>query len=70
MISPRCATMSLVCGMLHLIHSHVVDEIPRAQLFLYPGQGHLFADTSLSDFDEEAAALLNERIRAFLDAVG
>jgi dienelactone hydrolase len=48
----------------------LVNEIPRAELFLYPGEGHLFADTSLSEYDEEAAALLNERIRAFLDAVG
>jgi dienelactone hydrolase len=48
----------------------LVDEVPRAELFLYPGGGHLFADASLSEFDEEAATLLNERIRGFLDAVG
>ena len=48
----------------------LVDEIENAELFLYPGDGHLFADSSLSDFDEEAAALLEERTRAFLEAVG
>jgi hypothetical protein len=47
----------------------LVDEIEDAELFLYPGSGHLFADSSLSDFDEEAAALLKERIRVFLEGV-
>jgi|SRR6185437_11787440 len=40
-----------------------------AELFLYPGQEHLFADSSVSDYDADAAALLMERVRAFLDAV-
>lgn len=48
----------------------LVDEIENAELFLYPGDGHLFADSSLSDFDQEAAALLKERVLAFLEAVG
>jgi dienelactone hydrolase len=48
----------------------LVREIPLTQLFLYPGDGHLFADESLSDFDPAAAALLKERVRSFLDAVG
>lgn len=48
----------------------LVDEIETAELFLYPGDGHLFADSSLGDFDPEAAALLEQRILAFLDAVG
>ena len=48
----------------------LVDEVENAELFLYPGDGHLFADSSLSDFDEEAAALLKERILAFVKAVG
>ena len=38
-----------------------------AELFLYPGNGHLFADSSLPDYDEPAAALLRERVLAFLD---
>jgi dienelactone hydrolase len=47
-----------------------VDQVETAELFLYPGNGHLFADSSLGDFDEEAAALLKERVLAFLDRVG
>jgi len=48
----------------------LVAEVDGAELFLYPGDGHLFADSSLSDFDPEAAALLEERTLAFLEAVG
>lgn len=39
---------------------------PSAELFLYPGDEHLFADSSLDAYDPEAAALLVERVRAFL----
>ena len=48
----------------------LVDEVENAELFLYPGDGHLFADSSLDDFDQEAAALLKQRTLAFLEAVG
>lgn len=48
----------------------LVAEAESAELFLYPGDRHLFADSSLGDFDPEAAALLEERVLAFLDAVG
>jgi dienelactone hydrolase/uncharacterized damage-inducible protein DinB len=37
-----------------------------AELFLYPGGKHLFADPSLPDYDEAAAALLMQRVLAFL----
>lgn len=47
----------------------LVDEVEHAELFLYPGGGHLFADSSLGDYDQEAAALLTERTLAFLEAV-
>ncbi|GAA2036748.1 dienelactone hydrolase family protein [Agromyces tropicus] len=40
-----------------------------AELFVYPGDEHLFADSSLDAYDPEAAALLMERVRAFLAAV-
>jgi dienelactone hydrolase len=48
----------------------LVNKFENAELFLYPGEGHLFADSSLSDFDQEAAALLKERVLVFLEAVG
>jgi dienelactone hydrolase len=41
----------------------------QAELFIYPGEQHLFADSSLPDYDSAAAALLTERVLAFLDAV-
>lgn len=37
-----------------------------AELFLYPGDQHLFADSSLAAYDPEAAALLLDRVRTFL----
>ena len=43
---------------------------PRAELFVYPGDRHLFADDSLPEHDQAAAALLGQRVLAFLDAVG
>ena len=36
------------------------------ELFLYPGDRHLFADSSLSDYDRVAAELLTNRVLAFL----
>jgi dienelactone hydrolase len=44
----------------------LVESTPGAQLFLYPGKRHLFADNSLPSYDEQAAALLTERVLAFL----
>jgi dienelactone hydrolase len=40
-----------------------------AELFLYPGDRHLFADNSLPDYDEKAAELLLERVLSFLDNI-
>jgi dienelactone hydrolase len=40
-----------------------------AELFLYPGDKHLFADNSLSDYDESAASLLKRRVLSFLDRI-
>jgi dienelactone hydrolase len=44
----------------------LADKVEDAELFLYRGDAHLFADSSLPDYDEEAAALLKERVLAFL----
>ena len=47
----------------------LVETIDGAELFLYPGDRHLFADNSLSDYDESAATLLKQRVLAFLQDV-
>jgi dienelactone hydrolase len=47
----------------------LVASTSDAELFLYPGKGHLFADNSVPDYDEQAAALLTERVLAFLNNV-
>jgi dienelactone hydrolase len=47
----------------------LVASTPDAELFLYPGDRHLFADASLATYDELAATLLTERVLAFLDTV-
>jgi dienelactone hydrolase len=39
------------------------------QLFLYPGDRHLFADSSLPSYDADAAALVIRRSRELLDPV-
>lgn len=43
--------------------------IPTAELYLYPGDRHLFADQSLPDYDEAAAKLLMQRVLAVLDTI-
>jgi dienelactone hydrolase len=40
-----------------------------AELFVYPGDRHLFTDNSLPDYDESAATLLKQRVLSFLDAI-
>jgi dienelactone hydrolase len=47
----------------------LVKETPHAELFLYPGDEHLFADSSLPSYVPEAAELLTERTLAFLAAI-
>jgi dienelactone hydrolase len=44
----------------------LTETVDGAELFLYPGNGHLFADSSLPDYDEGAATLLKQRVLAFL----
>ena len=45
----------------------LVDATPGAELFLYPGDRHLFADNSLPSYDPAAADLLVTRVVDFLD---
>jgi dienelactone hydrolase len=48
----------------------LVASTPEGELFLYPGDRHVFADSSLPSYDESAAALLLQRVLALLDRVG
>jgi dienelactone hydrolase len=47
----------------------IVEKVDDAELFLYPGDQHYFADSSLPSYDAEATALLTSRVLAFLDRV-
>ena len=47
----------------------IVATVDDAELFLYPGDQHYFADSSLPSYDAEATALLTERVLAFLARV-
>jgi dienelactone hydrolase len=41
-------------------------EVPGAELFVYPGSGHLFAEPGHPDHDEEVADLATSRVLTFL----
>jgi dienelactone hydrolase len=47
----------------------IIATVADAELFLYPGDQHYFADSSLPSFDAEAAALLTERVLTFLSRI-
>lgn len=47
----------------------LVGEAEDAELFLYPGDRHLFADASLPSYDADASALLKQRVLALLDQI-
>ena len=47
----------------------IVATVPDAELFVYPGDQHYFADSSLPSYDPAAARLLTERVLAFLARV-
>lgn len=44
----------------------LVDSTEAAELFLYPGDMHLFADSSLPSYDQQAAELMRARVLEFL----
>jgi dienelactone hydrolase len=44
----------------------LVAAAPHAEMFLYPGDQHLFADAGLASFDANASALLRDRVLDFL----
>jgi dienelactone hydrolase len=47
----------------------IVAAADDAELFLYPGDQHYFADSSLPSYDPEATALLTKRVLEFLARV-
>lgn len=47
----------------------LVEEAEDGELFLYPGDRHLFADSSLPSYDADAAALLIRRVLSFLGRI-
>jgi len=46
----------------------LVEQANDAELFLYPGDRHYFADSSLPSYDPDATALLIRRVLDFLRA--
>ncbi len=44
----------------------LVASSELAELYLYPGAQHYFADSSLPSYDPDAAALLTQRVLEFL----
>ena len=48
----------------------LADSTTGVELFLYPGDRHLFMDNSTPDYDESATTLLKQRVLAFLDGIG
>ena len=47
----------------------LVESADHAELFLYPGEEHLFGDSSLPAYDAAAATLLIERVLTFLATI-
>ena len=47
----------------------LIEDAEDGELFLYPGDQHYFADSSLPSYDAEASALLLQRVLAFLAAI-
>lgn len=45
----------------------LVESATHAELFLYPGDQHLFADVGLPSYDATAAALLRQRVLELLE---
>jgi dienelactone hydrolase len=46
--------------------SELIEQAKDAKLFLYPGNQHYFADSSLPSYDADATALAIQRVLTFL----
>lgn len=47
----------------------LVKEAEQAELFLYPGDDHLFTDSSLAAYDATATSLVQQRVATFLSTI-
>jgi dienelactone hydrolase len=47
----------------------LVESTDQAELFVYPGDRHLFSDPSLASYDPDAAAQLRQRVLDFVAKV-
>jgi len=47
----------------------IAGTVEGAELFLYPGDRHLFTDRGLADYDESGAKLVTQRVLRFLDGM-
>jgi hypothetical protein len=47
----------------------LAHEIEAAELFVYPGSGHLFADSSSPDHEPGCARLMLDRALVFLQSM-
>ncbi len=47
----------------------LAESTPAAELFVYPGDAHLFTDSSLPEYDESAATLVKQRMLGFLEGI-
>jgi dienelactone hydrolase len=52
------------------IGRRLAATIPGAEIFVYPGDAHLFTDDSLVAFEPEAAGLVLQRVLGFLGRLG
>ena len=48
----------------------LADQIAGAELYVYPGSAHLFADPGSDEYDSVSAALLMDRTLTFLERLG
>lgn len=44
----------------------LAESVQNAELFLYPGERHLFTDNSLADYEPDSATLVMQRLLSFL----
>jgi dienelactone hydrolase len=47
----------------------LIQAVPKASLYLYSGDQHLFADSGLASYDAAACKLLIQRTTEFMDAL-